>query len=350
MDKLTFAALSLLSILAVQTARAASVTAGATLDPTRAAAVCNAFAAQLNRGTLEPLQVPFDHVLPESFIEKQPTLTLNAPAAKVDIGGNGRRRYVFLQRYMDKDQPDLIILDEDGKRLTPTQAPELTLATDPAKPVEFSLIRIGSDIFIMAGDDDGPHYLSYIGRDDVERLVCTVERKKPSLRLLESNDERLCPVVLKGDLDLPKFDQPYTDKSRNFHGKLPEVLPQAGAAQIDIDNDGKPDLIVRLTKKMKPLMAHGCSWTELAVLNDKADDLDKRRTAMLPHGGCDSVRLPFRFDDQTYVLGRNVSDSPGTYRRYDEVLRFKDNHNERLCRIDRTPVFEVQSVLQDHSS
>jgi hypothetical protein len=268
----------------------------------------------------------------------------------VDLTGDAHPLYASLQQYENRDNPDLIFLDMRGERVVTTTSPEFTLSVDPTKVTDIRLLSISGRTYILGGDDSGPKYLSRVGTDHVETLVCKVQPHQPVASLVQSKDDHLCRASLAGNLDYPKFELPYSTTARNFHGKLPEVFPQPGAAEVDIDNDGRPDYIVRITKKVKPLLAHGCSWVELGVLNEKRDDLDVRRTSTLPRGGCDSTRLPFQFEGQTYILSKNIQGPPDTFLRYDEISRIKDGKSETFCRIDRAPVFEVEAVSRSHSS
>lgn len=318
----------------------------ATAPDVKDGTACGVLADHANHGTLAALALPFDQIIPEELGEKQPNLNLNAPAAKVDLNGDGHPFYAFIQRYSDKDQPDLIYLDTKGNRLDVLRAPGFGRNVKMDSVADFSLIRIAGKLYTLASNDDGPLYLSQLGKDHVETLVCKVSRDQPKVSIVQSKDEHLCQAALDGTLDYPKFELPYSTTSRNFHGKLPEVFPEPGAAAIDIDNDGKSDFVARITKKVKPLLAQGCSWSELAVLNNERTDLDKHRTSLLPHGGCQSERLPFRFGDQTYVQSKDVPDSN---LKYDAITRLKDGKSETICRIDYVPVFKVEATSHLHS-
>ncbi|HUI61658.1 MAG TPA: hypothetical protein VLX90_15630 [Steroidobacteraceae bacterium] len=313
----------------------------AIVDPADASA-CQTLEQHANTGTLAAITVPFDQPIPEQFEQLQPDLNLNAPAARVVLAGRSQPLYAFVQRYTDKNHPDLIYLDDKGARLPVVQADAVRHSVTPAGFDDLSLVRIGDRLYTLAGNDQGPLFLSRVQRDNMETLVCTVEKRKSRANLALSGEAKLCEATLTGNPPPPQFTRSYAAASRNYHGKVPEMYLEAGAAQIDIDNDGKPDLVARMTRKVKPLMSAGCSWTELAVLDDAGASIDTRRTSLLPRGGCDSERVVFRFEGQTFIKSSNLPRA--AYVRADEVSRLANGKLETLCRVDHVPVFEVTAV------
>ena len=316
------------------------------LSPAQAAADAPDFAAdcailsrEMNHGALDALLVPFDQPIPESLQARQPTLLLNAPAARVDLGGDGRLVYAFVHGYLDRDRPDLVFLDSQGERLDVAPAAGIDTDNDKLNISDLQLLRIAGRIYIIASNAAGPQYLTRVTAQHGEVPACRITRKSTATSLVLSGNERLCAAAVAGTLEYPPFDQLYSAEGREFHRRIPEVQAQPGAAQIDLDNDGRADAVVRLTKKVKPMLSQGCTWGELAFLNEKRNDVDRRPTGLLPHGGCASERLPFVFEGSSYVHSKNVPEAQHTY---DEVTRLKDGRSEPVCRIERQPVYEVE--------
>ncbi len=302
---------------------------------------CAVFEAHANRGTLDQLIVPFSEIIPAALQEKQPTIALNAPAAKVNLTGDGRLVYAFTQGYMDRDRPDLVFIDTRGARVDVVPDAATDAQTGHLDIVDFKLLRIDGRIFILASSDNGPQYLTRVDEEHREVPACHITRKSSTAALVVSRNENLCAVALAGALDFAQFNASYSDVGREFHRNLPEVHARPGAARIDLDNDGTEDAVVRVTKRVKPMLSRGCSWGELAILNDKRDDIDRRRSNALPRGGCASERLPFVFEATTYVLSKDVPDG---YHTFDEVTLLKGGRSESVCRIERRPVYDVEAA------
>src|SRR5438552_3634767 len=103
---------------------------------------------------------------------------------------------------------------------------------------------------------------------NVESRVCRFGQKIEK-RIKKSQNKSLCEFAAKGDLQYPKFSEPHllTVESLNRADTYPEKL----ACQIDIDNDGKPEQLVRLNFSSGE--GTGCGNDYLAILNNAKDGI-----------------------------------------------------------------------------
>lgn len=281
-------------------------------------AVCYAVVDAANQGKLSELAFE----LPEDGL--------------VDINGDGKKERVVVVDEGTMHWQHFEAFSESGKPIELRKSTEddwesenLGFALDP------SLIKYNGKIYILGKTDDYLHYLSQVNTGNVEKVVCEfAQRNTPVETLITSKNDKLCQLALKQQLDYVDFDQAseLTYEAIRDTGVFPDAstTPTDMAAQVDINNDGKPELVVGL--EMMSGGGRGCNMEQLGVLNRERDNLDMTITQQLPESECGGIKQnPFIFEGQTYIEIMYPSEHPINVHK---VVQLKQGKLDTVCQFD----------------
>jgi len=265
---------------------------------------CERVAAAANRGALDTLRVPSapydDPSLPDPGDFGGVTFR-----AWFDIDGDGTKERV----YVLGAGTGLLVGKGSGEPVGPRPAEDQYQAWDAVRLVDdVAVLDVDGVPYVLGASGDYLRYLSRVGADGVETLLCSfAQREKALERLVEGRGNPVCEAALQGGLDYVPFDR--------LHALTSEDLMRAGieqtsvdelAARVDIDNDGHEDTVV--VTQLASGAGSGCDRDDLALL-----DLTRTRLADTPAagvlaglgGGCSGERLrPFRHDGTTWIEHR----------------------------------------------
>ncbi len=259
-------------------------------------------------------------------------------ADKVDINNDGLTERVVVVDEGSMHWQHFEAYSENGKPVELKKSTEddwesenLRFALDP------SLIKYNGKTFILGKTEDNLFYLSQVNKDNVEKVVCEFSRRSlPVGSLTTSKNNKLCQLALKQQFQYVDFDQEseLTYETIQDAGAFPNssVTPTDTAAQVDINNDGKSELVVGL--EMVSGGGRGCSGEQLGVLNKNRDNLDLSITQLLPKSDCGGMKQnPFVFEGLTYIeiLSNNVH----------QIAQLKKEQLETVCEFDVHAMHEV---------
>jgi hypothetical protein len=272
-------------------------------------AACRAVVEAENLGRLADLVVPL------------------ADSAKVDINNDGKPERVELRSEGTMRVEGLEVFTENGTPIELAHSDEDDWDNDNVRwAMDQVLIKYSGQVYILGKTDDYLHYLAHVDKHNVEKLVCQfAQRKEPVEKLVTSKNDELCQRALKRELNYVAFDRTHalTNETVNEAGFY-ETSPSKLAAFVDIDNDGKAELVVQL--QLASGRGRGCGADHLGVLNDARNKLNMEMTNLLPEPGCDRVvQTPFVFEGQTYI---EMLGAPSNTHR---VVQLKKNQLDTVC-------------------
>jgi uncharacterized protein YecT (DUF1311 family) len=120
-----------------------------------------------------------------------------------------------------------------------------------------------------------------------------------------------------------------------------ETTPSDKAVLIDIDNDGKKELVVTLN--LASGRGRGCDSTFPAVLTVDRTSIDQRYTEKIPSGRCGGTKvLLFILEGKTYLDEKQ----PGPYAEHRQVYMLDKNELKTICEFDVRPDNYVQSEVE----
>lgn len=276
---------------------------------------CHAIAKAYNEGKTAGLEFP-----------------LTGDRLKVDINNDGRPDFVEIVVGGPAAPGTWFASDENEKPLQVSDDEETDWEKDKLRWSELiQPIRYGGVIYLLGLSGGGLDYLARVDPDNVKRLICQFGQRPPVKVLEKSSDDRLCRAVRDGNSDLlnfPGFDQDHklaVDALRR--DGVHHTEPNQGAAVIDIDNDGRKELVVNLT--FLNLRNGGCGGNYLGVLNKTLDGLDIEKSNLLLGPQCrGEAQNAFTFKGRSYI---QVEGSPGNK---EEVVMLKDGKLTTICRIE----------------
>jgi hypothetical protein len=189
--------------------------------------------------------------------------------------------------------------------------------------------------YVIGKSDDYLNYVTKIGPDNVEKLICEFSQKqKPWARVAISKDKLICDAALRGDLKYVPFDKPHvmTDQDLPPNGPIQTSLGDE-AAEVDIDNDGHPDYVVVTDSTSSA--GRGCQSYGLALLNEARTALADSPIAKLlieTGGQCDREEVsPFRFKGKTYLENKYAEDHPTNVH---FVFKIENGKRDVICELE----------------
>jgi hypothetical protein len=197
--------------------------------------------------------------------------------------------------------------------------------------------------YVLGKTDQSLSYLLYINPKNEIQIVCEFgQREKPIQLLKKSHDDKVCQCAIKDQLTYVEYDKLH---SLSYHelqnAGFYETAPSDKAALIDIDNDGKKELVVSLN--LASGRGRGCDSTFPAVLTADRTSIDKSYTEKLPSGRCGGTKvLPFILNGKTYLDEKQ----PGPYAEHRQVYMLDKNELKTICEFDVRPDNYVQSELE----
>lgn len=197
--------------------------------------------------------------------------------------------------------------------------------------------------YVLGKTDQSLSYLLYINPKNEIQVVCEFgQRGKPIQLLKKSQNDKVCQRAIDDQLTYVEYDKLHSlsyDEVRN--AGFYETAPSDKAALIDIDNDGKKELVVTLN--MASGRGRGCDSAFPAVLTADRISINKSYTEKLPSGRCGGTQvLPFILDGKTYLDEKQ----PGPYAEHRQVYMLDKNELKTICEFEVRPDNYVQSELE----
>lgn len=197
-----------------------------------------------------------------------------------------------------------------------------------------TFIQFKSVTYVLGKTDQSLHYLLYINPINEMKVMCEFgQRKQPLIRLKTSQNDKVCKQVLEGKIKYVEFNK--------LHSISHEVVRKAGfyethpaeyAALVDINNEGKKEIVVPL--ELASGRGRGCGSTFLGVLTEDRSDIDKKFTEKLPGGGCGGTKVtPFVVDGKTYLDERQT----GPHAEHLQVHILEKDKLKTICEFEVRP-------------
>lgn len=198
--------------------------------------------------------------------------------------------------------------------------------------------------YVLGKTGQSLSYLLHINPKNEMQIVCEFgQRGKPIQLLKKSHNDKLCQSAMNDQLTYVQYDKLHSLSYNELQNAgLYETTPSDKAALIDIDNDGKKELVVSLN--LSSGRGPGCEMTFPAVLTPDRTSIDKSYEGKFPSaGGCRGTEVkPFIFNGKTYLDEKQ----PGPYAEHRQVYMLDKNELKTICEFDVRPDNYVQSELE----
>jgi hypothetical protein len=262
----------------------------------------------------------------------------------VDINNDGKPERVFIRQLNElRGGGTLEVYDAQqdrkiGIRLSEENA---LIHHSMRSPVSWALLEHEGRVYVLARTGDSLRYLARIERTNEMGLVCEFAQKAAGRpRVKTSRDDTVCTAALEGRTRFAEFTLPHAVTEASLQeGEYWRTIPGKGAARIDIDNDGKQDLVIQLLPTTG--FVRGADAAYVAVLNTGGTKVDGEATWRVPRRqGCRT--LPFVMGGSAYVDERQV----GPQGEHWKIYRLERDVLKTVCDFEVRPVNHVMDDLQ----
>ena len=278
--------------------------AGAALTNTNLS-VCDYIVKHANERELEKILIPptklsdKEQILPEEIAD---AVKLGSTEKyKIDINNDGKQEQVYVTYGGSLHLSSLYVfpLNEQnaGRIQINFKYDNKSYDEENLSSSELAFFQYQSKIYMLTKSGNSLDALFFIDSGNQGIPVCWFGQKEHSQQsLIQSMNEELCNKALKGNLQYVEFDEePELEEGEKLQEGMYSVYPDSDGALIDIDNDGKKELIVRQE------YATNCIRYILVALTPDGKKINKQLSDLLPQGGCGTEVKPFIYKGETYL-------------------------------------------------
>lgn len=198
-----------------------------------------------------------------------------------------------------------------------------------------AFIRHRGVLYVLGKTDQTLQYLEYISPQNRSKIVCEFDQKsRPYQRLKSSRNHRVCGMAQAGKLKPVTFNKLHALSHRALQAaEFYETHAGEKAALIDINNDGKKEIVVSL--ELSSGRGRGCGGTFLGVLTSDRTTVDRQLTDKLPAGGCGGQTvIPFIVDGRIYLDERQ----DGPFAEHRQIYMLDRDKLQTVCKFEVRPV------------
>jgi hypothetical protein len=304
-------------------------------SPYRLPEVCDYIVQHANRGALENIITrPVDIDVMRSMLDNASDVLRrnDGNGYLVDVNNDGKLEQFYVDYKGSLRLSRVEIYSKDGKEKMDVALTIMGEEEDTSYSA-IEVIRHQEKTYLLTTSYDSPELLFLVSPNNRGSAVCRFGKKKEPMQLLtKSQDNAICQAALKGDLTYVDFDSELKlEREEPLKLGIHAAYPDQDAALIDVDNDGKKELVVQSEYLVN------CSYFFLTAMKQGGKEIDEVLSKRLPQGGCGSEVNPFIYRDKTYL---EIVDQNAKFGTREIVLIDRDKKTE-ICVFKVTPVHYV---------
>lgn len=303
-------------------------------SPYRLPGICEYIVQHANRGSLDNVvyvPVAIDSMM--SMVDNVPGgLRQEGVGYLVDVNNDGKLDQFYLYYEGSLRLSNFEVYSKDGKEKIKVALTILGEEEDTSSSA-VELIRHEDKTYLLTTSFGSPKLLFFIAPSNRGSAVCRFGVKKEPVQLLtKSQDNAICQAALKGDLPYAGFDTELKlEREEPLKRGIHAAYPDQDAALIDIDNDGKKELVVQSER------LGNCSYFFLTAMKQGGKEIDEELSKKLPQRSCGSEVNPFIYRGITYLEIVDQFARFGTR----EIIRIDRDKQSQICEFKVTPVHYV---------
>jgi hypothetical protein len=207
--------------------------------------------------------------------------------------------------------------------------------------MNLALIEYGGQVYLIGKTGESLRYLALIEPSNEMRLVCEFgQRADGPAKIKTSKNDEVCRAALEGRVRFVDFTLPHSITEKALQeGEYWRAEPGKKAAEIDLDNDGRKEVVIPLLPKTG--FVRGADAAYLAVLKENGTQLDGEATWRVPRRTGSRV-LPFVMGGVTYLDERQV----GPQCEHWKIYMLSKDILKTVCVFEVHPVNYVMDDLQ----
>lgn len=273
---------------------------------------------------------------------------------EVDINNDGRLEVATVRRHREQDYAEMRVATAAGDEMEFTE-PDYFGEMRPMQSLagNFEFVRSGGRIYTIAWATGSyplrePSWLSHafvVTPDNVSHPVCTFALKKERTTHVRAGARPICEKILRRKPDYVKFDVEFSANAplRQVEGSMGEYFTGTHAAWLDIDNDGKKELVVRTISPAA--VTHSCDRQSIEVLNAELTGVvhhpDDYRFDLRQCAG--DVMEAFVLDGKTYI---ERSYDPAAPTPHHDVIAIENGKLNSVCDFEVRKHYYVPDEIQ----
>lgn len=263
---------------------------------------------------------------------------------RVDINNDGRPERVFIRQLREArgiETFEVYDAQQDRKIRIGLSRDDRWHSYHLLSAMNLVLIEHGGRVYMLGKTGDSLHYLALIEPSNEMRLVCEFgQRADGPAKIKTSKNDEVCRAALEGRVRFVDFTLPHSITEKSLQeGEYWRAEPGKKAAQIDLDNDGKKEVVIPLLPKTG--LVRGADAAYLAVLKENGTQVDGEATWRVPRRTGSRV-LPFVMGGVTYLDERQV----GPQREHWQIYMLSKDILKTVCVFEVHPVNHVMDDLQ----
>lgn len=306
--------------------------------------VCRYVAEFANRGQLKKIIIPSDPV--DSSAVRIPNSVSYGTVFKrmLDINNDGvPERVVITSGGTAHFERYSIFGSKTDEEINIEPSPEDDWEEDNLRwAFDRAFIRYRGLVYVLGKTDQTLQYLEYISPQNRSKVICEFDQKSRHYqRLKSSRNHRVCGMAQAGKLKPVTFDKLHALSHRALQAaEFYETHAGDRAALIDINNDGKKEVVVSL--ELSSGRGRGCGGSFLGVLTADRTAIDRQLTERLPAGGCGGQTVtPFMVDGRIYLDERQ----DGPFAEHRQIYMLDRDKLRTICKFEVRPVNYVLTAL-----
>lgn len=205
--------------------------------------------------------------------------------------------------------------------------------------LDLSLLAIGNQYYVVSSVDQKLGKLWYVGKNQEFVPMCEFKVSRSAFGLDMGKDNSVCSKIQPNQINYVNFNLGHA-LNVPHEGRFLLKTPREGLAKVDIDNDGRPDNVVRVDFEHDA--GRGCKTIYLAVTDETRTSIpDTKLNKLLLEklGGewCGPELNVFELDGKTYV-DANGDDNSHT------IYLIKADNAEKICEYQERSVIEAVDI------
>jgi len=204
---------------------------------------------------------------------------------------------------------------------------------------DLSVLNVSGRYYVLSHYQDRPGKLWGLDKDGNLLPVCQFKpRKEPEVELVAGKESAVCLEAQQGRIHHVTY--PLLHALEPMPRESGILSPIDGLAQVDIDNDGTPDNVVRVD--FLRVGGRGCSGIYVAVTDAARTNIPDTKLNELLSGKaqCDWNMFVFVHDGIAYVDAHGDAGDRSIY-------RIKGDKGETICEFSGRLIYDVVDVVKE---
>jgi len=271
----------------------------------------------------------------------------------VDINNDGKPERVLLRNAgmgVTCGEEEIVVINRTTGRAIEIGAGVSNVVVDEdskTNSTSYDFVDYQGTNYIVGRRGKALHYVAKVNSKNKQDTLCEFgQRERHQMTLLKSENDEVCKLAVEDKIKYVKYTKSHSLTYLYFQERgIRETYPREKAAHIDIDNDGKKELVVSV--QLSSGSGQGCEVEYPQVLTTDRMRIDESYDKKLPGVSCFETIRPFVSGGKTYLaLGKPYSYVEDKGLSISKVFMLQKETLQTVCEINASPINFVHSPFQ----